>query len=633
MNLILYKNLHIDLLNSNLNKKNQLLNHYENFGIKEERIINSKYLINTLNDKINEYYSEFNFDLGYLFIYNTNYYQNTNSIIKLKEYLKNKNIVNFYNNNELIARFINKKIKFYKMNKYKEENTDINLFLYVENDVNKIIEKYNINKYINNFDRIKYVQNKNALLKHKNPVFILHLNFNKEREIYIDNLKKYFENIYLVDAISYKEDNLINFTNDIRYRMYNNPELNEINKYTIFSNGLIALMLSFLLILNFSLKNNFENIIFFEDDVILNKDILELNNINLDLDCDILKLGTSQVDKNYIFDEINEYIMKTNKYSCGGFAVLYKNIKKMYNKIIKFNESSDTYFYDNLNILQTKKNYFICDLSLESNLRGSESSEEFLGWNINDYDYLKYNNYKVKTFFKCGSCIQIKMFNWLAKQKHINFYENHIIENYNVNVLKPYIITQRFPHNFENNIFNIFIIRHPIDRLISQYYSFGYTHSDDYLKDFKDKEYREKRRKAYLKQVNYIKNSTLDNYILDNLNEYMEEYNYIYTLKDKKNVIVLPYELMVFNFKKFSEIICELFNFDSEIFYNQFKSEFEDFEDKSNLIVNNKSKSHKRAKIFKEYLKKLKKETIEIINKKNKKVLDDYNVILEKYNL
>ena len=236
-------------------------------------------------------------------------------------------------------------------------------------------------------------------------------------------------------------------------------------------------------------------------------------------------------------------------------------------------------------------------------------------------------NFYVETIHKCGTCIQNKIFKYISSLKKVNFYMNH----QNLLEKQPFIKTSRLIMNeIKDNSFKIIIIRHPIDRLISQYYSFGYTHPTG-AHWIKNPIERNKISKQLINQKKEIQKMSIDEYIIKNIEDRNEKYMITYKLKNNKNTIVIPYEFMIFKFKKFCDIIGKVFKINSETIFSKFKHEFVDFKDKSDDIIKGKSRTHKRTRQFKEYKTKLSKETIDFLEKNHIEKINQYDNLLNEY--
>jgi len=233
-------------------------------------------------------------------------------------------------------------------------------------------------------------------------------------------------------------------------------------------------------------------------------------------------------------------------------------------------------------------------------------------------------NYQIQTLHKCGSCLQTRIFSWIAKQKGLYFYQKH--QRPLGPLQTPYLLTQRsIQLDPDDRI--IIILRHPIDRLISQYYSFGFTHTTkaDWIEDpVKRSQWSEK----IQERQDSIKQQTLDQYVLSNLADRQEEYQLAY---QTKQAVLIPYELILFRFTSFCQLIGRLFSLDPKRLYQQFKHECpSNRPDLSKQIVSGQSDSHIRAKIFKEYQSKLAPKTIQQIDPD---ILTRYDRLLDQYQL
>lgn len=158
----------------------------------------------------------------------------------------------------------------------------------------------------------------------------------------------------------------------------------------------------------------------------------------------------------------------------------------------------------------------------------------------------------------------------------------------------------------------LLVLRDPRDAVVSQYFSFLYSHGFPFLTNRKQIEAKMHKRKKRISE------ETVDDYVIRLMNsDYIKKYyTYCQELIGKPNVLFLKYEDMVNDFDSWLKSILEFFRLNvnrgvvNDIIRNaDFKVE------KENIY------SHKRQVIPGDYKRKLKRETIEELNKKWEEIL------------
>ena len=148
------------------------------------------------------------------------------------------------------------------------------------------------------------------------------------------------------------------------------------------------------------------------------------------------------------------------------------------------------------------------------------------------------------------------------------------------------------PYKYEENLKYIIHLRNPFDILISEYYSFGFTHA---VRDKSDPlyEYCANRRKK-------IQSQTIDQYCssqenIDKINDkYNDTLNWIEKYKHKENVFISDYDNMYYDFKNW---LKKIFDFLSLKTYNKTLSMFEkEFKNSNKEHIKTDIKSNKNVK-------------------------------------
>ena len=226
-------------------------------------------------------------------------------------------------------------------------------------------------------------------------------------------------------------------------------------------------------------------------------------------------------------------------------------------------------------------------------------------------------NLQCYCFHKSGSMFFYRLFKKIAKDNNIDYYSiNNKPGNDNLwNTKLDNCIScpiRGVPYKYEENLKYIIHLRNPLDILISQYYSLGFTHV---VPDKSDKHYE-----YFMKRRKIIESQTIDQYCLsqENIDEINNKYNnilnWIEKYKHKKNVFISDYDNMYYDFKNW---LKNIFDFLSLKTYNETLSMFEkEFKNsnKEHIKTDIKSnKKHHRSGLSKQYLIELEKTTIDLV--------------------
>lgn len=225
----------------------------------------------------------------------------------------------------------------------------------------------------------------------------------------------------------------------------------------------------------------------------------------------------------------------------------------------------------------------------------------------------------VHALHKSGSTFLFKYFQTIAKMLKLPFYSENLGHSYPEslkNEIKGIFSPSRlFPKELSEGEMHFYQLRHPLDILVSEYYSFGYMHT------IKNDVKKERRR-------DIIQNQTIDEYCLDVADNLYSRYASIFEViqnADKSRYRLISYSNMVLNFSKWNENILSHFDIDDSeklIIYKQYFKEFEQFEELSEEeIIKAKKSRHKRKMVPGDYLEKLEKPTIQRLEKKFKGII------------
>ena len=154
----------------------------------------------------------------------------------------------------------------------------------------------------------------------------------------------------------------------------------------------------------------------------------------------------------------------------------------------------------------------------------------------------------------------------------------------------------------------LIIIRHPLNKLISEYYSFGWTH--DIVTDFQ------------VRLRAKIKTMKLEEFVI-----FHQKSVYCYEKIYRHGSNIIKYENMMDNPKSFFRLMLKLANLDDALddIYNQFKCEFEYISDKSDDIIKGNYKNHRRILDHTEYLNKLPKAINEKLETRTIEIIKNYD--------
>jgi len=177
---------------------------------------------------------------------------------------------------------------------------------------------------------------------------------------------------------------------------------------------------------------------------------------------------------------------------------------------------------------------------------------------------------KVFALHKSGSMFLYEYFKLLSNLNNLNYYSvNNHPQNQNDYNIKGCICPIRNISKDEQLDIDetyIFHFRNPIDTLISEYYSFGFTH-------ISENSWQQERKE-------YIQSITIDQYCINESNILLDRYknmiDFINLHYYNENIIISKYDHMFYNFKQWNKDICSQLNINGEDkLYNQFKSQFE----------------------------------------------------------
>jgi len=212
---------------------------------------------------------------------------------------------------------------------------------------------------------------------------------------------------------------------------------------------------------------------------------------------------------------------------------------------------------------------------------------------------------KIRSIHKAASSLQSTIC------KHINSTVEECI-----NFERIFFNTENWIEKIED--VDIIVLRNPINRRISAYYSFGWTHSDV---DFSEKQFKRREQIQSLSLADWVVNKqrlTFDR-------------NIFLAMFGLQNPKIIRYEDIMDHPKKFISLVVNEINRPDllESVYERFKDEFIfNNKDLSDDIINKGVMSHKRTLNHNEYLEKLNESDLQAINDIMYDVLNQYNKIV-----
>jgi hypothetical protein len=223
---------------------------------------------------------------------------------------------------------------------------------------------------------------------------------------------------------------------------------------------------------------------------------------------------------------------------------------------------------------------------------------------------------------KSASMFLYEFYKTVCRKSGNDIYSVHTIPGSNLNIVnknfyatkndKSCLVPARFfPETLEPNIQYHFVLRDPLDLLVSEYYSYGWMHR------MMNNDFANRREK--------IISMTVDEYCLEYADDLFERYSLIFNHINKPNVTILLYSEMVLNFQTWAKKAVEYFDLTDTQFdeiVDKFSHEFAAIEELEPDKIKSGEKRHKRKMYPGDHIEKLEKETIDILKIKFKPMLE-----------
>lgn len=230
--------------------------------------------------------------------------------------------------------------------------------------------------------------------------------------------------------------------------------------------------------------------------------------------------------------------------------------------------------------------------------------------------------YSIHALHKTATVFLSKFFRDVADSKSHQYFSRDVSE-INANLFEHQIDCFKcpdrgFPKVLDTDVVYVFMLRNPLDMLVSEYFSYGWTHP---IKGTKE----DKLRITTLR--NTIQKVSIDDYCLKYADELFTRIKPLLKLdKELPNYHMVTYEKLVTDFRgwayKMFEIV-EVPEYKWERIYLKYKSEFEGVKESTpEEIFKGTANSHKRKILPGDHKEKLKNLTIIKLNNTFKKVLE-----------
>jgi len=232
--------------------------------------------------------------------------------------------------------------------------------------------------------------------------------------------------------------------------------------------------------------------------------------------------------------------------------------------------------------------------------------------------------YSINALHKTATVFLNSFFRDVSRAKKYKYYSRDVSER-NARLFKNqtdcFLCPVRgFPAKLTPDIFYIFVIRNPLDILVSEYFSFGWTHT---IKGNDDERYTMTTLRDEIQQL------SIDAYCLkyaDTLYKKLIPLLGLNLNKESDNYYVVTYEELVTDFEKWSTKMFELVDVPEDkqnLIYSKYVQEFENIQETTpEQIMSGESIPHKRKVLPGDHLVKLKSLTVATLNNKFKDFIE-----------
>lgn len=238
--------------------------------------------------------------------------------------------------------------------------------------------------------------------------------------------------------------------------------------------------------------------------------------------------------------------------------------------------------------------------------------------------------------WKCGSSLVNRILIYVANKSKFNYTSlDNVKQTVKFDDADKHLIFSRNPKRFVNlkqpphtNVNKLIVLRHPLSRLISQYYSFGWTHTTD-AKWITNREQRRAKRLQLEKDQKDIRSMKIDDYVARELGNYIDQYiSDCLSDVESPGTVILPYELLIQQPTVFVNKVLNLIEETDSLnqVLTEFHKDFQPVEDSTNRILTEGYRTHRRSSDVHEWKHRL---NMDYINQQTNNIHNDY---IEQYN-
>lgn len=326
-----------------------------------------------------------------------------------------------------------------------------------------------MDNYLDNYnvEKVEIINNNSDKLINNFKIYVINLNENLTRRIYIK---------YILKKLS------INYTLIIVKRINNIPKYVKLKDCRL-GNNKFGCLSSHLWCIKNAINNNYDKFIIFEDDIVFKKDFNNMIDKYLNTDFDMLMLGALDFNSRDNLTQLNGKYYVPNKIVLGASANVYtiEFAKKIYN--YKINNCIEEFDLDFYKFYKTNK-IKICYPNLIINEMSTSNLNHNFNFKSNSVLFNKYLNYYLKE-----QKININDYNFITLE-FIDYCINNInkLKEENLIITKELLIEKYIESILsDNNIKNIDnILSHKVNLMNNDYNIDDiYNIINDYIKEKK----------------------------------------------------------------------------------------------------------------------------------------------------